>query len=341
MLADRIAPTICGERSRGPMDAMPRRPQLVASRPAGFTLVELLVVIAIIGILVGLLLPAVQAAREAARRIQCANNLKQLGLALHNYHSAHRMFPAGHMETGWDGPSYRHQFSWLTYLLPYLEQSNVYNLIEFSKIDLRRSANENPAFMVAGSVDIPVFICPSDPTGRVDPDWAPTNYLGNQGITCSSRGPRSNGVFGHDSWTKIRDIIDGTSNTIASAEVLKGDFDVNTIRDNYIFIRRAANADDIATCQVFPPNRSDLAGVWLGGPPQYNMFSTNRAPNDRRFDCVSPHHGCTNFAARSQHTGGIQSILADGSVHFISENINLQVYHALGTRNGGEVVGEF
>ena len=139
----------------------PQTRHRVAVRRMGFTLIELLVVIAIIAILVSLLLPAVQQAREAARRTQCKNNLRQLGLALHNYHDVHRMFPAGHMESGVDGPSFRHQFSWLTYCLPYIEQTNVYNLINFSQIDLTLSAHQNTAFMVAGRVDVPVFICPS------------------------------------------------------------------------------------------------------------------------------------------------------------------------------------
>ncbi|MCA9034290.1 MAG: DUF1559 domain-containing protein [Planctomycetaceae bacterium] len=314
---------------------------IAISRRLGFTLIELLVVIAIIAILIALLLPAVQQAREAARRTQCKNNLKQLGIALHNYHDTHGMFPAGHMESGVDGPSYRHQFGWLTYLLPFVEQAPLYKQVNFSQIDLTLSAHQNPAFMAVGGTDVSAFICPSDPTGRNNSDWAPTNYLGNQGTTCQSRDKSGSGVFGHNSWMKIRDITDGTSNTIAAAEILKGDFNVNSVRDNYIFIRNAADANNIDTCQAFPPNSSDLGGVWLGGTPQNNLFSTNRTPNDRRFDCISPNFGCTNFAARSQHVGGAQVILADGSVHFISESISIEVYHALGTRNGGEVVGEF
>jgi prepilin-type N-terminal cleavage/methylation domain-containing protein len=201
-------------------------------RHSGFTLIELLVVIAIIAILVALLLPAVQQAREAARRTQCKNNLKQLGLALHNYHDAYKMFPAGHMESGWDGPSYRHQFSWLTYMLPYIDQSNVYSLIDFSQIDLSTSAHQNPVFMPAGTVDVATFICPSDPTGRNNEEWAPTNYLGNQGTLCQSRNKEGNGVFGHNSWIRIRDITDGTSQTIAAAEILKGDFNTDSTKDN-------------------------------------------------------------------------------------------------------------
>lgn len=310
-------------------------------RPSGFTLIELLVVIAIIAILVSLLLPAVQQAREAARRTQCKNNLKQLGLALHNYHDTFGMFPAGHMESGWDGPSYRHQFSWLTYLLPYIEQGNVYSLIDFNRIDLTLSAHQNPVFQPAGKNVIAGFLCPSDPVERGSPDWAPTNYLGNQGTLCSARDKDGNGLFGHNSWIRLRDNTDGTSQTIAVGEVMKGDGNTSTIRDNYIFSRNANNAEIIDTCQMSPPNASDLGSVWLGGTPQNNMFSTNRTPNDRRFDCIAPNYGCTNFAARSRHTGGVQVSLADGSAHFISENISLVVYQAMGTRNGGEVVGDF
>tara|TARA_R110002111_G_scaffold18931_2_gene46224 strand:- start:45120 stop:46070 length:951 start_codon:yes stop_codon:yes gene_type:complete len=305
----------------------------------GFTLIELLVVIAIIAILIALLLPAVQQAREAARRSQCKNNLKQMGLGLHNYEASHLLFPPGHMETGDTGPTHRHQFSWMTYLLPYIDQTNVYNMIDFTQIDLSLSASQNLAFQPAGSTNITVFLCPSDAVSRVNPDWAPTNYLANQGIECACRDADCTGLFGHNTYTRIRDIIDGTSTTIAIGEILKGDFDVNTLNDNYIV--SSGDSSNVDNCLSDPPNASDMGNVWLGGHPQNNMFSTNRVPNDPRLDCRGPNNGCTNYAARSAHTGGAHLLMCDGSVHFISENISIQVFQALGTKQGGEVVGEF
>lgn len=306
----------------------------------GFTLVELLVVIAIIGILIALLLPAVQAAREAARRAQCTSNLKQIGLALHNYHETHRAFPAGHMESGMDGPSYRHQLGFLAYILPYVEQGNAGDLIDLKLLDVTVSASQNPAFMPAGGTDIATYMCPSDPVSRVDEDWAPTNYVGNQGIECECRQRDCTGLFGHGTWMRLADIPDGTSNTIAIGETLKGDMNVDTLGDNYIY-DRGADASEIDSCQATTPNASDRTTVWLGGHPQHNMFSTNRGPNDPRVDCKAPSNGCTDFSARSAHPEGANLCLADGSVHFLSETIAVDVIHALGTRAGREVVGAF
>jgi len=320
----------------------------VARLHAAFTLIELLVVIAIIGVLVSMLLPAVQASRAAARRMQCQNNLKQLGLALHNYHGVHRMFPAGHLDTGTSGPAYRHQIGWLTYLLPYVEQPSVYELIDFTQIgpsnsspNPNGSATNNPAFYAAGGTNISVFLCPSDPVPRVDPVWAPTNYLGNQGPDCRCRGKSCNGIFGHDTWTRFAEITDGTSNTIAIGETLKGDLTPSSLQDNYFYRPPGGNAQDIDSCQGGTLNRSDRATVWFGGNPQHNMFSTDRAPNDRRFDCIAPNNGCTNFAARSVHADGAHFGFCDGSVHFISDGIDQDVIRAIGSKRGAEDVGEF
>ena len=320
-------------------------------RISGFTLVELLVVIAIIGVLVALLLPAVQAAREAARRNQCMNNVKQLGLSLQMYHDANKRFPPGHMETGIDGPSYRHQLSWLALCLPYLEEGNVSKLIRMEDIEPATNAHTNPKLVPAGRTVIATFSCASDPiaadsVAQIARDaagtlfWAPTNYMGNQGILCDCRGDECSGMFGHDTKFKMKDVTDGTSQTIAVGESLKGDLDANTLVDNYIF-SSSANSDDINGCQSFPPNTADRATAWIGGQPHLNMFSTARSPNDARVDCKGPSNGCTNFAARSGHPGGASLAFADGSVHFLADGIDETTMRALGTRAAEDIPGTY
>lgn len=317
----------------------------------GFTLVELLVVIAIIGILVALLLPAVQAAREAARRMQCSNNVKQLGLALHMYHDTHGAFPPAHTESGDDGPSYRHQLSWLSLCLPFLEESNVADLIDENDIDPDLNAHKNPAFVPAGRIVIASFTCPSDPISalevasipRDDAEtlfFAPTNYMGNQGIVCQCRFKECTGMFGHDTHFKMAQITDGTSQTIAIGESLKGDLDPDSLADNYI-TTRDANANDIESCQGYPSNTADKATVWIGGQPHLNMFSTSRPPNDSRTDCKAPNNGCTNFAARSAHPGVAILGFADGSVHIMTDSIDEETIQALGTRAAEDIPGDY
>lgn len=304
--------------------------------PRAFTLIELLVVIAIIAILIALLLPAVQQAREAARRTQCRNHLKQLGLALHNYVDVHGTLPPGHLETGVDGPSYRHQFPWLVYLLPYADQAPLYNQINFS-LSATDPVNAGP-----GSAIIPVFLCPSDPIGKTDPVYGPTNYLGCQGNDAECRDRTCEGVFGHNTFTRLREITDGLSQTLAASETLKSDSNVSTLPDNYVYSRDASvSAQNIATCQSLAPNASDRATRWIDGKPQFNMFNSSRGPNDRLLDCLAPSFGVSNFAARSAHTGGVHALLCDGSVRFVSNSIDAGIFRALGTRAGGETVGDF
>ncbi len=314
----------------------------------GFTLIELLVVIAIIGVLVSLLLPAVQAARGAARLTQCKNNIKQLVLGLQNYNDTNRMFPPGHLETGEENPppggqTAQHQIGWLTYLLPYVEQSATYQAVPFNEIDQTKNVNKNSAFWPVAGTIVPFFLCPSDPMKIIFNSAAPTapaNYMGNQGINCMCQFNVCSGVFGHSTFTKLSWITDGTTNTIAVSETLRGDNNVATLADNYIYNKSAsANAQDVTTCQSFAANASDRGLSWIGGQPQYNMFSTNRVPNDKLYDCIAPNYGCANFSARSAHEGGgVTTGMCDGSVHFISQYVDLTTYQALGTIQGGEMV---
>jgi prepilin-type N-terminal cleavage/methylation domain-containing protein len=199
-------------------------------RRSAFTLIELLVVIAIIAILIGLLLPAVQKVREAAARAQCQNNLKQIGLALHDYHATYNLLPPGRDD---------HSISVHTYLLPYLEQDNVYRLVNF------KASWNDPSNAPAASARIKTFLCPSDSGGaQVPAGWAANNYRANQGsgilwglpptaTTNVNYGmPIPNGPFYLDSKVRLTDISDGTSNTAAFSEHLIGDFSNGVYTDN-------------------------------------------------------------------------------------------------------------
>jgi prepilin-type N-terminal cleavage/methylation domain-containing protein len=179
---------------------------------AGFTLVELLVVISIIGILIGLLLPAVQMVRAAARRIQCANNLHQIGIALHNYHTAHGTFPPGGIEVRPMRPNGR-QFAWSAFLLPYVEQGALYDQIDFGK------AFDAPENADAAAHVLEVYVCPSvSRHGKLVDGRGPTDYGGIYGERISSPNNPPKGIMLYDRAIAIRDVLDGTSNTLIVSE---------------------------------------------------------------------------------------------------------------------------
>ena len=298
---------------------------LSSRRRRGFTLIELLVVIAIISVLIALLLPAVQQAREAARRSQCINNQKQLGLALHNYHDTFNVFPPGwigvqgriaHME----GPS---GFAWASHLLPNLDQGSLYNQINF-KVSLLDPSND-----IARKTVLGVFRCPSDPspdTWQLGEEGNPTNILaslptanyvgsfgteGAEDICVAAPFPASqcmgDGVFSHNSKLRIADITDGMSNTILLGE-----------------------------------HRSDKKlnwhSTWVGLVPRGEEATA-------RFLAVSDH--TPNSPAlhiddfSSWHTGGVHLLFGDGRVRFLTQSVDFGIFRAITTRAGSEVVGEF
>ena len=282
----------------------------------GFTLVELLVVIAIIGILVGLLLPAVQAAREAARRMSCSNNLKQFGLALHNYADVHKKFPIGHQYRGhFDGDlnddAGGSAYSWGWALLPYIEQNTLFNRFNSRFPLMEKTITQNG---ILAAEPLAVFSCPSDVKppnfndGQVRPS-ATSSYQGAGGsydgwgtanAGASANEIRYNGFFQADARTvySFRDLLDGTSNTIAIAET-KFPMDVNLRNRSRIY----GGSDQLTHAQG-AINCSMVNGQW-----QMNWTALEGNPQPHR-------------TAGSLHTGGAQFVFGDGSVHFVSENIH-------------------
>ncbi|MBW3543856.1 MAG: DUF1559 domain-containing protein [Planctomycetes bacterium] len=279
----------------------------------GFTLIELLVVIAIIAILIALLLPAVQQAREAARRTQCKNNLKQIGLAIHNYHEQFGTFP---MASHWRGKFY----STFTAILPQIDQSPLFGTYNPAV------SYSNPLNRDALSRVVPAYLCPTMVNPRNAPNAACGEFLAASSYAVSSGsesawGPVHNGaIIGHDKGaTRMRDLIDGPSSTLLVGELNYG-------LQNYNFTSG-------------PCSGQHRGGVtaWGIGYPGYSIASTVGVFNSKRL--------ITGFAEfetfRSDHIGGAHFCLADGAVRFLSENIDARLLDALATRNGREVVGEF
>ena len=307
----------------------------------GFTLVELLVVVAIIAALLALLLPAVQSARESSRRTQCMTNERQLMLALLLYHEARQKFPPAHIDNNPSNP--RHHLSWQAHILGFLEEQAAFDKLDFVNLSTALNTNGNPtAYAAFAGTELPSFRCPSDPVGRIDPTFAPTNYLASQGGKCTCNATSCEGLFGHSTAVRISHITDGTTKTIAIGETLKGDMNTSTLQDNYVMTRTSGiTADTISTCQSQAATFSDRGTVWLGGQPQSNMMSTDRTPNDPLVDCIAPTYGCSNLAARSAHGGGVVLAFADASVHFITDAVDVNTYRALGSKANNDTVGDY
>lgn len=342
-----------------------------------FTLIELLVVIAIIAVLIALLLPAVQAAREAARRSQCVNNLKQIGLALHNYHSANNAFPLGatwqpYESTGWSftatgGLTGSNQDNWSCWsiqaqALPQMEQSAVYNSINFYFSCYRGSAG--PINSTAFNTRIATFLCPSDGNAGTTNT---NNYHGSIGTSLySTNNADSSGIFNYQQKYSIADIKDGTSNTIAFSEALVGERSSGTFgRGNstgnitsagfgtgqpYDVSGRLSDIkSDIQACitafkvSTSTNPRNDRGYRWAQGAMGLTLFNTVITPNGAQFNacrigcCTQASHAHYQVAT-SNHSGGVNALMGDGSVKFIKDSISYPTWWALGTRGFGEVL---
>jgi prepilin-type N-terminal cleavage/methylation domain-containing protein/prepilin-type processing-associated H-X9-DG protein len=326
-------------------------------RIRGFTLVELLVVIAIIGILIALLLPAVQAAREAARRSSCSNNLKQFGLALQNYHDVHKTFPYGtnpHIDPAW--PTAYPKGSQLVKLLPFMELTTIYDQLNYSSnlhID-QQMANLGYGHMwwaspaPANQKDLAIFRCPSDDYDNL-PSVSHSNYapsMGNQNMPDGGRCPGLNGnnfgtgaaghgdsnsgrnisgVFARFFWgAKLSDVKDGTSNTIAIGEI-------RPLCADHMQYHPWSHHNAIWTATVAPINwptcRNERGGKddTTGGAEDCNHFRTWNM----------------SMGFKSRHPGGAQFVFCDGSTHFLSETIDYMTYQRLGDRKDNQPVGQF
>lgn len=302
----------------------------------GFTLVELLVVIAIIGILVGLLLPAVQSAREAARRMQCTNNLKQLALACHNFHDTYRKFPSGGLQPTVTAGS---QFSVLAQLLPFIEQSNVYNRIDL-RVPVQDAANAAARDTVIGT-----FTCPSESRANPMPSLgAPTNYVSNTGSMPFFVIPGQtlfSGVFYVNATLRFADLTDGTSHTALFSERLMADGSnglVSPVEDVFFHPGNPATADDAHNlCLGLDiTNLANQFPLFMGAPWMHHQhrYQHISPPNGR--SCGFFMVGKSTMPASSRHPGGVNVALADGSVAFIPSTVDLLTWRAIGTRNGGE-----
>jgi prepilin-type N-terminal cleavage/methylation domain-containing protein/prepilin-type processing-associated H-X9-DG protein len=337
------------KRRQSLRDACHKRPRLAA-----FTLIELLVVIGIIGVLIALLLPAVQASRAAADRASCANNLRQLSIAMQNYESANKYLPSGAVMKTYEpeprlAPTF---FRWsaLALLTPYMEQIAVYDALDLS-LPLYEGNNPlsitiRPAHAAVVKLVLPEFLCPSDKGERVHPNLGPTNYVFSSGSGVNGGSPlQADGVFFVNSQTRMAQFTDGTSKTIMISESVLGQrrMDHHDPQTEYKFsfaFPISASACNDATQW----NYRDLRGFsWASGEYRCALYNHQMTPNSTTADCIGVEIGGEARytavgwrAARSWHKGGVNVGLADGSVTYIADQVDPAVWTAASTIAGSE-----
>ena len=326
----------------------------------GFTLIEVLVVIAIIGLLIALLLPAVQAAREAARRMQCANNLKQIGIALHAYHDV-----IGSLPPGYDFHAPWCEWSASTMLLPRLEQSALFNAINFN-VAWPGSPN-NPVNATAITASVAVFVCPSDLDRLTNPQGH-VGYCGNWGARPLRYATIPDGPFGGHPFQNagplgFRDLTDGLSQTALYSERVKGLGDGSLLDaamapdplspPSTLFVLpptpdvASSPAGYAAACRALPTSTAAVGlfgapgGFWhqiLNGNGCYTHVTPPNTPSCAYAFDGDDHHPMGALTATSRHPGVVNVLFADGSTRAVKQTIAVPVWWALGTRSGGEVI---
>lgn len=328
-------------------------------RTRGFTLIELLVVISIVGVLIALLLPAVQSARETGRRLQCANNLKQLALAFHNYSDQHRVLPFGVGPDRVPGISSRgdaddRRYSAWSQLLPFLDQGPLFQRIDFQVAPFHPyfSAQVGPGGDLgvngpAAATKLPVLRCPSD-LDRMRFPWGTNSYRTCSGNDWSAR--QGTGIFWQVSSTRWSDVTDGLSSTALLSERATGTgalTGMDPLSDLYNLpglwtedsFREQCSEQTVASVVGLVPD-TDGGQTWLEGNMNWTRYNHVLGPN--RISCknASTWNGVI-MNASSRHPGGVSVALADGSVRFASENIDQLTWRSLGSLKGQEPMGEF